>query len=95
MLLFYQLEPKYIDNYKQLVEAFNIKFQTEFTFFYSVGELTSFQQDPDECLANYMECFMASYWHYTAKDNVVSATQFFKEDLLPDNFLLTVNSYLH
>ena len=52
MLWFYQLEPKSIDSYEQLVEAFTTEYAMKSSFFYSVGELTGFQQGTDERLAD-------------------------------------------
>jgi hypothetical protein len=91
MLWFYQLEPESIDSYEQLVEAFTAEYATKSSFFYSVGELTGFQQNKSERLADYMERFKAAYRRCTAKDDV-RAAQIFRDGLEPGEFLRKLNS---
>jgi hypothetical protein len=91
MLWFYQLEPESIDSYEQLVEAFTTEYATKSSFFYSVGELTGFQQGTSERLADYMERFKTAYRRCTTKDDV-RAAQIFRDGLVPGEFLRKLNS---
>lgn len=91
MLWFYQLEPESIDSYEQLVEAFTTEYATKSSFFYSVGELTGFQQGTDERLADYMERFKTAYRRCTTKDDI-RAAQIFRDGLVPGEFLRKLNS---
>jgi hypothetical protein len=91
MLWFYQLEPESIDSYEQLVEAFTTEYATKFSFFYSVGELTGFQQTTGERLADYMERFKAAYRRCNTKDDI-RAAQIFRDGLEPGEFLRELNS---
>ncbi|KAK9903173.1 hypothetical protein M0R45_001184 [Rubus argutus] len=84
-------EPESIDSYEQLVEVFTAEYATKSSFFYSVGELTGFQQNQNEPLTDYMEQFKAAYRRCTAKDDV-RAAQIFRDGIEPGEFLRKLNS---
>ncbi|KAK9942841.1 hypothetical protein M0R45_008489 [Rubus argutus] len=74
-----------------LVEVFTAEYATKSSFFYSVGELTGFQQNRYERLADYMERFKAAYRRCTAEDDV-RAAQIFRDGLEPVEFLRKTHS---